>query len=56
MPRTALIAPWVLLLAAIIFSIYVPFSYWATNAESFGKYDMGLALFFSFSLYLKNKS
>jgi len=44
--------PWVMLCISIALSLYIPFSYWAVNAEYFGKYDMGWALFFSLSLPL----
>ena len=41
--------PWVMLCTATMLSLFVPFSYWARNAEHFGEHDMGWALFFSFS-------
>jgi len=43
------IIPWLLFATAITFFLYAQFSHWAVNSESFGKHDMGLALFFSFS-------
>lgn len=41
--------PWLLFGLATINSLFVPFSRWAINAELIGKYNMGAALFFSFS-------
>ena len=43
------IIPWLLFGTAVAFSLYTPFSHWAINAEFLGKYDMGLAIFFSFT-------
>ena len=50
--RPATIIPWLLLVSAIALCLYTPFSLWAINAETFGKYNIGVALFFSFTLPL----
>jgi len=41
------ILPWLLFCAAAALSVYALFSEWAINAELLGRYDMGLAIFFS---------
>jgi hypothetical protein len=40
---------WLTFVVSLFFALYILFSRWAVNAENFGKYDMGSALFFSFS-------
>ena len=47
--RFVIFFPWLLLILSTIISLFVPFSHWAINAELIGKYNMGAALFFSFS-------
>mgnify|MGYP006872610062 CR=1 FL=1 len=41
--------PWLAIRASIFITLYVPFSDWAINADSLGKYDLGLSIFFAFT-------
>lgn len=41
--------PWVVLAVAVAVAAFALFSRWAVNAETFGKHDLGLSLFFSFA-------
>ncbi|HYQ70444.1 MAG TPA: hypothetical protein VET88_00800 [Gammaproteobacteria bacterium] len=50
--RPANIFPWFLLAGSLALCLYTPLSLWAINAESLGKYNLGIALFFSFTLPL----
>ena len=45
----SILFPWLILSAAIAVALYAPFSYWAINSDFFGKFNMGKAIFFSFS-------
>ena len=46
--KTSLI-PWTLIRLSLFTTLYVPFSDWAINAESIGKYDLGLSILFVFT-------
>ena len=40
--------PWLVIRISILITLYVPFSKWAINAETFGKYDLGWSIYFAF--------
>lgn len=47
--RVLVVLSWCLAGISVFAAAYGLFAFWAVNAESFGKYDAGLALFFAFS-------
>jgi hypothetical protein len=44
-----IIIPHLFLASSIFLTCFIPFSYWAINADSIGKTDLGWSIFFGFS-------
>ena len=43
--------PRLVIRVSILITLYIPFSYWALNADILGKYDLGWAIYFGFTLF-----